>query len=69
MGGRPRFLAFVRDGTKEGWDTATRTHYGLNDVRELDRAWRSWHTVLARSQQLGGPVIVRAQSESEPIGR
>ncbi len=45
MGGRPQFLAFVRDGLKSGWDNATRTHYRLSNVRELDRAWRSWHRV------------------------
>jgi hypothetical protein len=43
MGGRPRFLTFVRDGLKTGWDAATLAHYGLADVRELDRAWKSWH--------------------------
>jgi hypothetical protein len=45
MGGRPEFLAFVRDGLKSGWDHATRAHYHLPNVRELDRAWRSWHRV------------------------
>jgi hypothetical protein len=45
MGGRPRFLRFVRDGLQENWDTATRAHYELANVRELDRAWQSWHRV------------------------
>jgi hypothetical protein len=45
MGGRPRFLRFVRDGLNAGWDSATFNHYGLADVRELDRAWRAWHRV------------------------
>ncbi|MDR3621360.1 MAG: hypothetical protein P4L85_18560 [Paludisphaera borealis] len=45
IGGRPRFLKFVRDGLEAGWDRATLDHYGLADVRELDRAWRSWHRV------------------------
>jgi hypothetical protein len=45
IGGRPRFLRFVRDGLKSGWDSATLSQYGLADVRELDRAWRSWHRV------------------------
>ena len=45
IGGRPRFLHFVRDGLKSGWDSATFNHYGLADVRELDRAWRAWHRV------------------------
>ena len=38
MGGRPRFLEFVRDGLKDGWDASTRAHYELTNVRELDRA-------------------------------
>jgi hypothetical protein len=71
MGGRPRFLHFVRDGIKSGWDAATRTHYGLADVRELDRAWRAWHKVLAQSQPSRDPnaVLVRAPSASELAGR
>jgi hypothetical protein len=48
IGGRPRFLEFVRDGMTQGWDTATRSHYQLSDVRELDRAWRSWHRIVSR---------------------
>lgn len=68
MGGRPRFLRFVREGLRSGWDVATRDQYGLADVRELDRAWRSWHTVLARATRGDDKVIVRAQSASEPAG-
>jgi hypothetical protein len=49
MGGRPRFLRFVRDGLKDGWDVATRAQYQLANVRELDRAWRSWHRVAVQS--------------------
>jgi hypothetical protein len=44
-GGRPRFLAFVRDGSRGNWDDAARKHYGLAGIHELDRAWRSWHKV------------------------
>jgi len=66
MGGRPRFLAFVKDGLNSGWDRATRSHYGLTDVRELDRAWHSWHKVVASNPARGDTLIVRAQSASEP---
>jgi len=66
MGGRPRFLKFVKDGLHSGWDVATRTHYGLSDVRELDRAWHSWHKVAANAPARGDTLIVRAQSGSEP---
>jgi hypothetical protein len=45
IGGRPRFLRFVRDGVEHGWDRATRVQYQLANVRELERAWRAWHSV------------------------
>src|SRR5206468_6113533 len=64
MGGRPRFLQFVRDGARSGWDTATRSHYGLADVRELDRAWRAWHKLLADSSSRSDTLVVRASSDS-----
>jgi hypothetical protein len=49
IGGRPRFLKFLREGMKQGWDIAIQKHYGLADCHELDRAWRTWHMVLART--------------------
>jgi hypothetical protein len=45
MGGRPRFLKFVRDGSRQGWDSAAKEYYGLANCHELDRAWRAWHKV------------------------
>jgi len=65
MGGRPRFLAFVRDGLKGGWDLSTKTHYGLADTRELDRAWRSWHKIVATRTTPSDDLVVRAQSSEE----
>ncbi len=58
MGGRPRFLRFVRDGLKGGWDTSTRAHYQLTNLRELDRAWRSWHRVASQ---------IRTESATEKL--
>lgn len=67
MGGRPRFLEFVREGLRSGWDSATRNQYRLADVRELDRAWRSWHKVVASRQPSrdADSMVVRAQSPAE----
>ncbi|QDV37816.1 gluzincin family metallopeptidase [Tautonia plasticadhaerens] len=66
MGGRPRFLAFLRDGMAGGWDAATKAHYGFSNAKELDRAWRSWHSVashdLPRDDSHGDRLVVRAQS-------
>ena len=59
MGGRPRFLRFIGDGGKIGWDESTRRHYGLADVRELDRAWRAWHIVVAENRNKSETVASR----------
>ena len=65
MGGRPRFLRYVRDGLKDGWDPATRLHYQLANVRELDRAWRSWHRVsLQASRDNASDEVVALGGES-----
>jgi hypothetical protein len=65
MGGRPRFLQFVRDGMHSGWDGASKAYYGLDDVRELDRAWRAWHKVnaeqVAANEPASDAVVIRAQ--------
>ncbi len=72
MGGRPRFLAFVRDGSRTGWDDAARAHYGLAGVREVDRAWRSWHKVTAENHarpSTANPVLVQTRARSESGGQ
>ncbi len=68
IGGRPRFLQFVREGMDgERWDNAARRHYGLSNCRELDRAWRAWHKVtLASGRPSTPPLILRAQSDDGP---
>lgn len=68
MGGRPRFLKFVKDGVSGGWDVSTRTHYGLADLRELDRAWRSWHRVAAADPPRDS-LVIRAQSAGADAAR
>lgn len=68
--GRPRFLAFIRDGMASGWDEATRTHYHLANARELDRAWRSWHSVVANGPAAPAEVeLARAQSPDPEVRR
>lgn len=71
IGGRPRFLQFVRDGLESGWDGATLQHYGLADVDELDRAWRSWHKVTLAARQPSDPRDdgYLAYGEDAPISR
>lgn len=71
MGGREVFLKFVADGMKHDWDTATRRHYNLPDSKELDRAWRSWHRVVASRRapgQLHPESTLAAAPEREKRG-
>jgi len=50
-------------------------HYGLADVRELDRAWRSWHRVTLTASvpdRDEGDLVYRDQpggAEEQPPGR
>jgi hypothetical protein len=73
MGGRPRFLAFLKDGMDSGWDAATRSHYGFSNAKELDRAWRSWHQVASHrfpgDDSHGDTLVVRAQSPDDGATR
>jgi hypothetical protein len=72
MGGRPRFLQFVKEGATTGWDDAARKHYGLAGTRELDRAWRSWHKVMTANQgrpASGESVAARTPSRAEAGGQ
>jgi hypothetical protein len=69
-GGRPRFLAFVRDGSKSGWDDAARKHYGLAGTTELDRAWRSWHKVTMDNRKKSAEaILVQAKPNTETPGQ
>jgi hypothetical protein len=62
IGGRPRFLKFVRDGSRSGWDHAAKEHYGLADCRELDRAWQSWHTFAGLTPSSDDQLVIRAKN-------
>jgi hypothetical protein len=68
IGGRQRFLKFVRDGSRHGWDLAAKNHYGLADCHELDRAWRSWHAVNAEVGP-SGSLVARAGSTESSASR
>jgi hypothetical protein len=61
---RQTFLAFVKQGMKDGWDKAAEAHYGFRDVEALEDAWlarlRAWRdeketTALPRPSAPGAP--------------
>ena len=61
---RRRFLDFVGDGMRSGWDHAVRTHLGLERVEDLEAAWLDWmrgtygpqEAILAKQTTPGGPT-------------
>jgi hypothetical protein len=40
--GRKRFLKFVRQGERDGWNRAISEHYRFDDVEALESAWAAW---------------------------
>jgi hypothetical protein len=72
---RQTFLAFVKQGMKDGWDTAATAHYGFRDVEALEDAWlarlRAWRdeketAALPRSSAPEAPRP--PEREPPPIG-
>lgn len=49
-GSRPRYLRFLDDAEKNGWETALRKHYGIEGVAALEGQWGKW--VIAGSPDL-----------------
>jgi len=71
-GGRLRYLSFLDDGHRRGWDEAIRRHYGLSGVSELESRWIRW--VLAGAPELqtriaAGPRGRRPSHSTEPVVR
>jgi hypothetical protein len=49
-GGRRRYLVFLDDAEKLGWEAALRKHYKIEGVEALERTWGGW--VIAGSPPL-----------------
>ncbi|MBI3866705.1 MAG: hypothetical protein HY290_32895 [Planctomycetia bacterium] len=41
-GGRSRYLKFLADAHREGWERAIHTHYGYRGIDDLERRWHDW---------------------------
>jgi hypothetical protein len=43
QGGRQRFVAYLKDGMRDGqWGAATERHYGIRDLGTLQTTWLAW---------------------------
>lgn len=52
---KQHFLNFVGAGMQQGWDQAAKSHYGHNNVEELEQAWLK-HLQNSRKQPVGEAV-------------
>ncbi len=74
QGGRARYLKFLEDALRDGWETALKRHYGFDGVDALESRWGAWVMAgspplngdagvqLAESDREGGKAVVRGQS-------
>ena len=71
QGGRRRFVAYLEAGmASRDWDRATRTHYGLSDLSQLQTSWISWVQQGCPSLAESSPTsAVRQASAKVPAGR
>jgi len=50
QGGKARYLVFLEDAHRHGWDRALQQHYKIKGIDALERDWEKW--VIAGSPQL-----------------
>ena len=54
------FLTFVAQGMRGDWDAAAQTHYGYQNIEQLEEAWKTY----LRNTKGGQPPTVLAQNSS-----
>jgi hypothetical protein len=52
-GGRARYLKFLADANRDGWDKAVHAHYGYRGIDDLESRWHTW--VIAGSPEIELP--------------
>jgi RNA polymerase sigma factor (sigma-70 family) len=63
-GGRPKFLDFVTQGERDGWDKAARDGYGYKTVGELERAWLKHVRKQLADKRAGEPSRERLEAQT-----
>jgi hypothetical protein len=62
-GGRPKYLRFLDDAERDGWDAAITKHYAFKGVAALESRWGGW--VLAGSPDIVTPGTLVADNEKK----
>jgi hypothetical protein len=73
--GRARYLKFLADANRYGWEKAVHTHYGYRGVEDFEKRWYTWvmagspELELPKGQQLADASKDRRPQQQEPIIR
>jgi hypothetical protein len=75
-GGRARYLKFLADAHRDGWEKAVHANYGYRSVDDLEKRWHNWvmagspETELPQGQQLADSAKSRPLgAKQEPVVR
>ncbi|HMC10181.1 MAG TPA: hypothetical protein VKH44_02780 [Pirellulaceae bacterium] len=72
-GGRARYLKFITDAHRDGWDKAVHAHYGYRGVDDLEKRWHTWvmagspEIELPRGQQLADATKGRRRADKHEL--
>lgn len=69
-GGRGRYLRFLADANRDGWDKAIQAHYGYHGVDDLEKRWTGW--IMAGSPEIElpkGQLLVDAASNRQTVAK
>jgi hypothetical protein len=62
-GGRARYLKFLADAHKQGWENAIHTHYGYQGIDELEKHWHGWVMAGCPEQSLPDGQMIADNSQ------
>jgi hypothetical protein len=57
---RPKFLAFVSQGMRDGWEEAVKKHYNYRNLDGLEAAWIRQQHADSRANQPAEAILIRA---------
>ncbi len=67
-GGKKRYLMFLEDAHKNGWDDAIAKQYRFKNVEELEQRWGSWIMAGSPSLQLpAGQQLAATSQKKTPV--
>ena len=68
QGGKKRYLDFLGDAHKSGWNRAIKRHYEFENIDDLEQGWDAW--VMAGSPSLdipAGQMLVSKDNAQSPV--